>query len=134
MRFLGCRCCGRRRLPQAPQHIAHQLSPVFRLGQLAFDAQLVVAGELDMPVFLDQMHDRHRVDRRVFLEGDVDETGRSVNLDDAVGLGDHTQPVHVNQRLRLWRHLAKTVDQFFEQGVDLVCCFGRRELFVETEA
>jgi hypothetical protein len=40
--------------------------------QLALDAQLVVAGQLDVLVLLHQLDDGHRLDRRVRLEGDVD--------------------------------------------------------------
>jgi hypothetical protein len=43
------------RLAQAAQHIAHHLGAVLGVLQLAFDAQLLVARQLDVLVLLDQV-------------------------------------------------------------------------------
>ncbi len=45
------------RLPQTPQNIAHHLRPGLGFGQFTLDAQLFVAGEFDVFVFLDQLDD-----------------------------------------------------------------------------
>ena len=93
----------------------------FGLGRLALDAQLVVAGQLDVPVLLHQLDDAHRIDRRVRREGDRrSRFGAGVDLGHAVGLGQHAQAVHVEQRLRLRRQLAEAVGDLLEQGVDLL--------------
>jgi hypothetical protein len=96
------------RLPQIFQNIAHYLCPVFGIGKGALNAQFFVAGELDVLVFLDQLDDLHRI--------------------------QHPQAVHVDQCLCLRRQLAKAVDDFFQQGVDLVGGFGRGELFVDAQS
>ena len=80
------------------------------------------------------MHDGHRINWRVFFERDVDQARRCVDLDHAVRFGNHAQAVHVNQRLRGLRQLAKAVNNFFKQGVNLVCVFGGGELFIKTQA
>ena len=105
---------------QTAQHIPHHLRPRFRVGQFAFDADFVVARQLDVFVLLDQADDGHGLHRRVGLEGDLDHARGGVDLDDAIGLGQHAQAVHIYQRLRLRGQFAKAVDQLFEQGVDLV--------------
>src|SRR6185312_14525268 len=104
------------------------------VGQVALDAQLFVAGQFDVAVLLDQFNDAHRVDRRVFLEGNVDYPRRRIDLYHAVGPGDHAQAMHVDEGLRLGRELAKAVHNFFQQGVDLVGVFGGGQLLVETQA
>ena len=45
------------RLPEPAQDIAHQLCPVLGLLQLALDAQLLVARQLDVLVLLDELDD-----------------------------------------------------------------------------
>jgi hypothetical protein len=99
-----------------------------------FDAQLFVARQLDVLVLLDQLDDAHRIDRRVGLEGDVDDARRGVHLHHAVGLAQHAQAVHVDQRLGLRRQLAEAVHDLFQQGVDLVGRLGRGQLLVERQA
>ncbi len=42
--------------------------------------------------------------------------------------------MHVHQGLRLRGQFAKAVDQFFEQGVDLIAGFGGGQLFVKAQA
>ena len=92
--------CGTR-LAQAAQHVAHHLRAVLRLSQRFFHAQLVVARQLDVLVLLDHLDDGHRVDRRVGLEGDVNYARRCIDFLHAIGLRQHPQAVHVNQRLCL---------------------------------
>jgi hypothetical protein len=57
--------------------------------------------------------------------------GRRVHLHHAVGLAQHAQAVHVDQRLGLRRQLAEAVHDFFQQGVDLVGGLGGGQLLVE---
>ena len=87
-----------------------------------------------MLVFLDQVHDGHALDRRVFAESDVDHAGRRIDLDHAIRLGQHTQAVHVDQRLALRRQLAEAVHDFFQQAVDLVGGLGGGQFFVKAQA
>ncbi len=121
-------------LAQAAQHVAHHLRPVLRVRQFALDAQLFVARELDVPILLDQVDDLHRVHRRLGPERDVRHARCRIHLDDPVGLRQHAQPVHVDQRLRLRRQLAEAVHDFLEQGVDLVRGLRGGELLVERQA
>src|SRR6188472_3620226 len=46
-----------RRGSERAQHVANELRAVLRLGRLALDAQLVVAGQLDVAVLLHQLDD-----------------------------------------------------------------------------
>ena len=108
------------RLPQTPQHIPHHQGAVFGFGQVALYAQFVVAGQLDVAVFLDEVDDGHRVDRWIRLEGDVDDARRGIDFDHAVGLGHHTQAVYVKQRLRLRGEFAESIDNFLQQDCQFV--------------
>ena len=83
----------RHRHPQLPQHIPHQLRPVLWQGQFAFNAQLLVRSQFDVPVFLDQLDDAHGLDRRVLLERDDDHARRGIHLHHAVGLAQGAQAV-----------------------------------------
>ena len=104
----------------------------YRPGALIPEMPVFIAGRKQDRV--NQANDLHRVNRRVFLEGDADHAGRCVHLHHAVGLGDHAQAVHVHQGLRLGRQFAKAVHNFFEQGVDLLGGFGGGKLFVKRQA
>ena len=79
------------------------------------------------------MDDGQAVNRRVFLEVDGDHAGGGVYFDDAVGFGDHSKAVYVDQGLRLRGQLAKAVHYFFQQSVDLVGGFGSGQFFVEAQ-
>jgi hypothetical protein len=46
--------------------------------------------------------------------------GPGVDLQHAVGLGQHAQAVHVEQRLALRRQLAEAVGDLLQQRVDLL--------------
>ena len=106
----------------------------FGFGQGALYAQFVIARQFDVLVLLYQLDDAHRLDRRVFLEADADQPWRCVHLEYAVGFGQHTQTVHVDQGLPLWRQLAKAVHDLFGQAVDLVAILGSGQLFVKAQA
>src|SRR5947209_17222989 len=51
------------RLPERAQHVAHHLRTVLRIDQRLFNAQLLVARELDVAVLLHELDDAHRIDR-----------------------------------------------------------------------
>ncbi|MDR2991037.1 MAG: hypothetical protein LBU72_03740 [Burkholderiaceae bacterium] len=62
------------------ERVAHQQGALARVGQGALNAQLVVAGQFDVFVLLDQTDDFQRVDGRVGAEGDVDRFGRGIDF------------------------------------------------------
>ncbi len=98
------------------------------------DAQLVVAGELDVAVLLHQLDDADRIDRRVRREGDRRHLLAGIDSCDAVGLGEDAQAVNVEERLRLRRQLAEAVGDLLEQGVDLLGLARAGESLVQRQA
>jgi hypothetical protein len=76
---------------------------------------------------------RRGVDRRVGAEGHAHQLRACVDLQHAVGLGQHAQPVGVEQRLALYRQLAEAVGDLFQQRVDVLGLLGRGQALVQAQ-
>ena len=87
-----------------------------------------------MPVFLDQLDDGHWIHWGIGFEGDRDDGGCCLHFQHPIGLAQHPQPVHLNQRFGLWWQFSEAVHQFFKQGIHLHAGIGGREFFVKRQA
>ena len=104
------------------------------LGDLALDAQLVVAGQLDVPVLLHQLDDAPAASiGGLGRKRHAHQLGPGVDLLHAVGLGQHAQAVRVEQRLALRRQLAEAVGDLLQQRVDLLGLLGRGQPLVQVQ-